>query len=109
MPVIEAFRKMGFTDGSGASNANGASNGGAAASGGHSMVVEVDTSKPKTEVWAEVKGKLAMFTDAALASAPLTERSEMLLGLRPYPPREKRASEAAPGSGVEKDKRQKKE
>lgn len=47
--------------------------------------VEVDTSQDRQTVYAVVANNLAEYTDKALAAKPLTERSEMLLGLRPYP------------------------
>ena len=60
MPIVQAFRDKG-------------------------ACVEVDTSQPRPDVYALVKASLAKHTDAAKAEAPLTERAEMLLGLRPYP------------------------
>ncbi|MCO4745915.1 MAG: nucleoside monophosphate kinase [Proteobacteria bacterium] len=50
-------------------------------------VVEVDASRSREEVYALVGESLAAHTDPELAAQPLTERAEMLLGLRPYPPR----------------------
>ncbi len=50
-------------------------------------VVEVDASQPREAVYAVVSDSLAPHTDPELAAQPLTERSEMLLGLRPYPKR----------------------
>lgn len=50
-------------------------------------VVEVDASQGREDVYAVVKASLAAHTDPALAAQPLTEKSEMLLGLRPYPKR----------------------
>jgi UMP-CMP kinase len=47
--------------------------------------VEVDTSQDRQAVYALVVQNLAEFTDKNLAVQPLTERAEMLLGLRPYP------------------------
>lgn len=47
-------------------------------------VVEVDTSQDRQAVYAVVASNLAEHTDKALAARPLTERAEMLLGLRPY-------------------------
>lgn len=47
--------------------------------------VEVDTSQNKEAVYEIVREHLAEFTDPELAVRPLTERSEILLGLRPYP------------------------
>ena len=49
--------------------------------------VEVDTSQDRQAVYAVVANNLAEYTDKALAAKPLTERSEMLLGLRLYPRR----------------------
>lgn len=48
-------------------------------------VLEVDASRSREEVYAVVRDQLAPFTDPELMAQPLTERSEMLLGLRPYP------------------------
>jgi len=50
-------------------------------------VVEVDASQGREDVYALVKKSLEAYTDPALAAQPLTEKSEMLLGLRPYPKR----------------------
>jgi len=47
--------------------------------------VEIDTSPDRPSVYAKVVSQLAEFTDKSLADQPLTEKSEMLLGLRPYP------------------------
>lgn len=47
--------------------------------------VEVDTSQSRQAVYALVESNLAEYTDNEFASKPLTERAEMLLGLRPYP------------------------
>jgi len=49
--------------------------------------VEIDTSQSRETVYAEVCEQLAEFTEPGLAALPLTERSEILLGLRPYPPK----------------------
>jgi adenylate kinase family enzyme len=51
--------------------------------------VEVDTSQDRQAVYALVVSKLAEYTDEKLAARPLTDRAEMLLGLRPYPRQEK--------------------
>jgi UMP-CMP kinase len=51
--------------------------------------VEVDTSQDRQAVYALVISNLAEYTDRELAAKPLTERAEMLLGLRPYPRQEK--------------------
>jgi UMP-CMP kinase len=50
-------------------------------------VVEVDASQGREEVYAVVTAGLEAHTDPELAAQPLTEKSEILLGLRPYPPR----------------------
>ena len=47
--------------------------------------VEIDTSASRETVYSYVVEQLAEFTDPAAASKPLSERSEILLGLRPYP------------------------
>jgi len=47
--------------------------------------VEVDTSLDREAVYALVAQNLAEHTDRELAARPLTERAEMLLGLRPFP------------------------
>ncbi len=47
--------------------------------------VEIDTSKSRQEVFSLVARSLAEFTDQETAAKPLTERAEMLLGLRPFP------------------------
>jgi UMP-CMP kinase len=47
--------------------------------------IEVDTSQDRQAVYALVVNNLAEFTDKDFAVRPLTERAEMLLGLRPYP------------------------
>ena len=47
--------------------------------------IQVDTSLDRESVYAMVKDNLAEFTDKNHAAKPLTERSEILLGLRPYP------------------------
>eukprot|EP01052_Picozoa_sp_SAG31_P049000 SAG31_NODE_10526_length_1128_cov_1.556851_2_plen_148_part_00 len=60
MPIVQVFRERG-------------------------ACIEVDTSQPRPEVYALVKNSLSAFTDATLAEEPLTERAEMLLGLRPFP------------------------
>jgi UMP-CMP kinase len=50
-------------------------------------VVQVDASRSREEVYAFFTESLEAYTDAALAAEPLTEHSEILLGLRPYPNR----------------------
>ena len=52
--------------------------------------VEVDTSQDRQAVYALVGSNLAEHTDKELAAKPLTERAEILLGLRPYPKNEKK-------------------
>ena len=47
--------------------------------------VEVDTSLDRQAVYALVVSNLAEHTNKTLATKPLTERAEILLGLRPYP------------------------
>lgn len=47
--------------------------------------VDIDTSQDRPTVYALVRDSLAEFTDKNLATRPLTERAEVLLGLRPYP------------------------
>ncbi|MDP1570402.1 MAG: nucleoside monophosphate kinase [Vicinamibacterales bacterium] len=50
--------------------------------------VEVDTSQDRQAVYALVAAHLAEHTESTFAARPLTERAEMLLGLRPYPRKE---------------------
>ncbi len=45
--------------------------------------VEIDTSHDRQTVYEIVRQHLAEFTDPALFDRPLTERSEIILGLRP--------------------------
>ncbi|MBT5705400.1 nucleoside monophosphate kinase [bacterium] len=47
--------------------------------------VEIDTSQERQCVYDLVTKNLAEHTDSELAAKPLTERAELLLGLRPYP------------------------
>jgi len=47
--------------------------------------VDVDTSLERQAVYDLVAGHLAEYTDKKLAAEPLTERAEMLLGIRPFP------------------------
>ncbi|PAY19430.1 adenylate kinase [Rhodopirellula sp. SM50] len=47
--------------------------------------VEIDTSQSRQAVYDEVVSHLAEYTDKEVVAKPLTERAEMLLGLRPYP------------------------
>jgi UMP-CMP kinase len=48
--------------------------------------VQVDTSQDRQTVYALVCNHLAEYTDRNFAARPLTERAEILLGLRAYPP-----------------------
>ncbi|MEL7496320.1 MAG: nucleoside monophosphate kinase [Planctomycetota bacterium] len=47
--------------------------------------IEIDTSQDRQAVFAQVVEHLADFTDEESAANPLSERAEMLLGLRPFP------------------------
>jgi UMP-CMP kinase len=47
--------------------------------------VEIDTSQDRQTVYSQIVSNLAEFTDKSFAVKPLTEKSEMLLGLRPFP------------------------
>jgi adenylate kinase family enzyme len=47
--------------------------------------VELDTSQDRQAVYELVVSNLAEFTDKEGAAKPLTERAEILLGLRPWP------------------------
>lgn len=47
--------------------------------------VEVDTSQDRQSVYELVRTHLAEYTDNKFTAMPLTERAEILLGLRPYP------------------------
>ena len=55
--------------------------------GRQGLLTKVDSSVSKPEVWATMKELLAPHTVAADVTEELSERSEMVLGLRPYPPR----------------------
>ena len=46
--------------------------------------MEVDTGQDRQAVYALVESNMAEFTDEESAAKPLTERAEMLLGLRPF-------------------------
>ena len=52
---------------------------------GQGKCVEIDTSGDRQSVYKEVVKHLAEFTDDEVVAKPLCERSEMLLGLRPFP------------------------
>ena len=47
--------------------------------------VDIDTSADRQSVYKTVSANLAEYTDSALSGQPLSERAEILLGLRPYP------------------------
>ena len=47
--------------------------------------IELDTSQDRESVYARVVSSLAEHTKTDQADQPLTERAEILLGLRPYP------------------------
>lgn len=47
--------------------------------------VEIDTSQDRQAVYSRVVEHLAEYTETELVEKPLTERAEMLLGLRPFP------------------------
>lgn len=47
--------------------------------------VEFDTSQDREVVYAFLRDQLAPYTEQHLMDQPLTEQSEILLGLRPYP------------------------
>lgn len=46
--------------------------------------IEIDTSQDRSTVYDTVLKVLSQFTDAELSDQPLSERAEILLGLRPY-------------------------
>ena len=47
--------------------------------------IEIDTSQSRLAVYEMLATKLSAYTDKVLAAKPLSEKAEMLLGLRPYP------------------------
>ncbi|MEX0739541.1 MAG: nucleoside monophosphate kinase [Pseudohongiella sp.] len=47
--------------------------------------VELDTSQDREAVYALLREQLAAYTPAELMAQPLSEKAEILLGLRPYP------------------------
>lgn len=47
--------------------------------------VEVDSGQSRQAVYTLVASQLAEFTDEELVSKPLSERAQMLLGLKPFP------------------------
>lgn len=52
---------------------------------GSGKCVELDTSQDRETVYSLLREHLAQYTDPKLMAQPLTEKSEILLGLRPYP------------------------
>jgi len=52
---------------------------------GNNNCVEVDTSQSRQDVYDLVQSNLAEHTDREFSNKPLTEKAEMLLGLRPWP------------------------
>lgn len=60
LPVVERFRNSG-------------------------RCIEINTGNARQTVYNEVAEHLAEFTDIEFAAQPLSERAEMLLGLRPFP------------------------
>ncbi len=52
---------------------------------GMNKCVDVDTSLQRQAVYDLVAHQLSQFTDKELSARPLTERAEILLGLRPFP------------------------
>ena len=52
---------------------------------GKNKCVEIDTSQDRQAVYNLVTSNLAEYTDKEFATKPLTERAEILLGLKPYP------------------------
>ena len=49
---------------------------------------EIDTSQDRQTVYSDIVSHLAEYTDTSFADKPLTQKSEMLLGLRPFPRKE---------------------
>ena len=47
--------------------------------------VEIDTSVDRQSVFKQVAKHLSEHTDKTLVDSPLSERAEILLGIRPYP------------------------
>ena len=47
--------------------------------------IDIDTSQDRQTVYNKVAEHLAEFTNEECAAQPLTERAEMLLGIRPFP------------------------
>ena len=63
LPIVESFRSQG-------------------------KCIEIDTSQDRQAVYELVRESLAEFTDHEMAAKPLSERAEMLLGIRPFPTKE---------------------
>ena len=51
---------------------------------GQGRCVEIHTSQDRQSVYAMLRDRLSAFTDPLLLAQPLSERAEVLLGLRPY-------------------------
>ncbi|MFA7668650.1 MAG: nucleoside monophosphate kinase [Burkholderiaceae bacterium] len=47
--------------------------------------VDIDTSQDREKVYALFREQLSQYTDPSLMAQPLSEKAEILLGLRPYP------------------------
>lgn len=52
---------------------------------GKGKCIELDTSQDRESVYALLRDQLAPYTDPVLMAQPLSEKAEILLGLRPYP------------------------
>lgn len=52
---------------------------------GQGKCVEIDTSQDRETVYSLLREQLAAYTDAWMLAQPLSEKAEVLLGLRPYP------------------------
>lgn len=83
MPTVDQFRKAG-------------------------KAIEVDTSQSRPEVYNIVKSKLSQFTDSSYLSRPLTELSEMHLGMRPFPKKVKKPEEKKPEGKKPEEKKESK-
>ena len=66
--------------------------------------IEIDTSLDRQSVYNKVAANLSEFTDETAANQPLSERAEMLLGLRPFPKSQHQASANQRLSRVRKTK-----
>ena len=60
LPTVELFREMG-------------------------KCAQIDTGRDRQEVYRDVADQLSEWTEIEFAAQPLSERAEMLLGLRPFP------------------------